>query len=80
LALFGSTILIPADLVFTGIVLAFVAAFCAASYSSYHRWNSRGRLTADQLYHRVRAELGLKALLIAGVFFFVLVLLLGLSR
>ena len=72
--------LIPADLVFTGIVLAFIAAFCAASYSAYHRWNSRGRFTADTLYHHVRADLGLKVFMISGAFFFGFVAALGFSR
>ena len=80
LRVFGENIVIPVDLVLTGIVLAFFAAFCAASYSAYHRWNSRGRFTADTLYHHTRAELGLKAFMISGAFLFVLVAMLGVSR
>jgi hypothetical protein len=73
-------VLVPADLVFTGLVLAFSAGFFAACYSAYHRWNSRGRFTSDTLYHYARAELGLKAFMISGAFFFVLLAVLGISH
>lgn len=72
--------MIPTDLIWTGMALLVVAALSAACYSGYHRWNSRGRFTADGLYHRERAELGLKAVMIAGVLLFVLALLLGISK
>lgn len=61
-------------------VLLVVATLGAACYSGYHRWSGRGRFTADSLYHHERAELGLKAFIIAGVLLLILALLLGISK
>jgi ABC-type transport system involved in cytochrome c biogenesis permease subunit len=73
----NGTILIPIELIFTGVVLALVAALGAVSYAGYHRWNARGRFTSDTLYHAERAHFGFMAFSLSGLFLFLLVLVLG---
>ena len=73
----GNNELIPIDLIWIGIALVVAVALCAASYFGYHRWNGRGRFTADSLYHRQRARLGFVGFSISGLLLLVLVLLLS---
>jgi hypothetical protein len=72
--------LTPIDLIWTGIALALVAALGAVTYSAYHRWQIRDPFTADGFYHKERMQLGGITFMMATVFLFVLLMLLGVSR
>lgn len=69
-----------ADFAWIAMGIVLVAALVAAVYFAYHKWNGRGRFTADTLYHRRRARLGIAGFSISGLCLFVLVLVLGISH
>jgi hypothetical protein len=69
--------LLPTELVVDALAVVALTALVAAFYAAYHHWHGRGRLTADTIYHRQRAQLGFVVLVPSGIVLFGLVLLLS---